>query len=156
LKLKPNKLNNEVVGIENSIVSREKKFSENKNNKVVSTKIKSKSVLLEVNRNEVVGQVEVQAFESDISIANTVIEAANENITDPMIQAEPIFINTVATNEPVENQRTDYFNANLKSSKKAPFRGVIRKITRIFGKDRPESDQVKFIQVANFQLAIAQ
>ena len=153
---KPSKLNNDVVGIENSIVSRGKQFSENNNSKVVSIKIKHKSALLEDNKNEVVGQVEVKAFDSDISIANTVIEAANENITDPMIQAEPIFINTVATNQPVENQRTDYFNANLKSTKKAPFRGVIRKITRIFGKDRPESDQVKFIQVANFQLAIAQ
>lgn len=155
---KPNKLNNDVIGIESAIVSRGKKISENKNSKVLSTKIKLEAVLLEDNKNEVVGQVEVKAYDSEISIANSVAatDVVNENITDPMIQAEPIFINTVAKNEPEESQRTDYFRANLTSTKKAPFRGVIRKITRIFGKDRPESDQVKFIQVANFQLAIAQ
>jgi len=50
-----------------------------------------------------------------------------------------------------------YFTtSDSKAESKNRFRGIVRKINRLLGKDRVESDQVKYIQVANFQLAVAQ
>ncbi len=50
-----------------------------------------------------------------------------------------------------------YFTtSDSRAERKDRFRGIVRKINRLLGKDRVESDQVKYIQVANFQLAVAQ
>ena len=48
----------------------------------------------------------------------------------------------------------DYDDDSKKTAKK-PFKSLTRKISRILGKEREESDQVKFIQVANFQFAVS-
>jgi len=51
-----------------------------------------------------------------------------------------------------------FVDENYNNSKKAgrkPFKTLSRKISRILGKDRDESDQIKFIQVANFQVAVS-
>jgi hypothetical protein len=76
--------------------------------------------------------------------------------TDPLIVAEPIFIS-----EPLSassNEMSAQYASNIQPAEKnkTPLRGIIRKITRLIGKERQESDQVKFIQVANFRVAIAQ
>ena len=50
-----------------------------------------------------------------------------------------------------------YFTtSDSRAERKDRFRGIVRKINRFLGKDRVESDQVKYIKVANFQLAVAQ
>jgi hypothetical protein len=96
-------------------------------------------------------------FKSEILVnVQTTSEKISEIAVDPFIASEPIFVNAVAKNETSVDQNNYFTNTDLKSSKKTPFRGLIRKINRLVGKDRPESDQVKFVQVANFQLAIAQ
>jgi hypothetical protein len=147
-----------VVNNENAVVSKIKRSNENKKLDVLSNEVQENINLKEEIRNESIAIVDTKEFDSEISIASekSAIEIVNEKNTDALIQAEPIFINTVAKNETVESQNNDVINTNISSSKKAPFRGIIRKISRVIGKDRPESDQVKFIQVANFQLAIAQ
>ncbi len=51
-----------------------------------------------------------------------------------------------------------FVDENYNNSKRAgrkPFKTLSRKISRILGKDRDESDQIKFIQVANFQVAVS-
>ena len=99
----------------------------------------------------------VTIFKSEILVnVQTTSEKISEIAVDPFIASEPIFVNTVAKSETSVDQNNYFTNTDLKSSKKTPFRGLIRKINRLVGKDRPESDQVKFVQVANFQLAIAQ
>ena len=97
-------------------------------------------------------------FKSEIlvDVQTASAEKISEIAVDPFIASEPIFVNAVAKSETSVDQNNYFTNTDLKSSKKTPFRGLIRKINRLVGKDRPESDQVKFVQVANFQLAIAQ
>ena len=51
-----------------------------------------------------------------------------------------------------------FVDENYDNSKRAgrkPFKTLSRKISRILGKERDESDQIKFIQVANFQVAVS-
>ena len=51
-----------------------------------------------------------------------------------------------------------FVDENYDNSKRAgrkPFKSLSRKISRILGKERDESDQIKFIQVANFQVAVS-
>ena len=51
-----------------------------------------------------------------------------------------------------------FVDENYNNSKRAgrkPFKTLSRKISRILGKERDESDQIKFIQVANFQVAVS-
>lgn len=81
---------------------------------------------------------------------------AETSKTDPLVVAEPIFINEPASNS--LNEMPAQYTSSIQPAEKnkTPLRGIIRKITRLVGKDRPESDQIKFIQVANFRLAVAQ
>lgn len=60
--------------------------------------------------------------------------------------------------QPIRNEVADRYliSSENQSAKRDRFRGIIRKINRFLGKDRVESDQVKYIQVANIQLAVAQ
>ena len=60
-------------------------------------------------------------------------------------------------NELTSTQESDV-NENYDNSKRTgrkPFKTLSRKISRILGKERDESDQIKFIQVANFQVAVS-
>lgn len=47
------------------------------------------------------------------------------------------------------------FDRVSKKSERNPFKQLTRKISRVLGKDRDESDQIKFIQVANIQFAVS-
>lgn len=94
--------------------------------------------------------------ENSFEIQNISTEVVDEIMVDPIVVAEPIFVHDIVSNDTKIKQDNSLVNANISPTRKTPFRGIIRKISRIIGKDRPESDQVKFIQVANFQLAIAQ
>jgi hypothetical protein len=47
------------------------------------------------------------------------------------------------------------FDGANKKSRRNPFKQLTRKISRVLGKDRDESDQIKFIQVANIQFAVS-
>jgi hypothetical protein len=76
--------------------------------------------------------------------------------TDPLVVSEPIFVSESLSASSNEMSVQYASSIHPTEKNKTPLRGIIRKITRLIGKDRPESDQVKFIQVANFQLAIAQ
>ena len=94
--------------------------------------------------------------ENSFEIQNISTEVVDQIMVDPIVVAEPIFVNNIESNDTRIRQDNSLVNTNISPTRKTPFRGIIRKISRIIGKDRPESDQVKFIQVANFQLAIAQ
>lgn len=94
--------------------------------------------------------------ENYFEIKNISTEVVDQIMVDPIIVAEPIFVNDIVSNDTRIKQDNSFINANISPARKTPFRGILRKISRIIGKDRQESDQVKFIQVANFQLAIAQ
>ncbi len=69
----------------------------------------------------------------------------------------PSSVNEIKS-QPLSTEVADSYLISLESQsvRKDRFRGIIRKINRFLGKDRVESDQVKYIQVANFQLAVAQ
>ncbi len=47
------------------------------------------------------------------------------------------------------------FDGAPKKSGRNPFKQLTRKISRVLGKERAESDQIKFIQVANIQFAVS-
>jgi hypothetical protein len=94
--------------------------------------------------------------ENSFEIQNIPTEVVDQIMVDPIVVAEPIFVSNLESNDTRIRQDNSLVNTNISPTRKTPFRGIIRKISRIIGKDRPESDQVKFIQVANFQLAIAQ
>jgi hypothetical protein len=117
-----------------------------KKNKVIERKIEnSEGVILSTKQSE-------NSFE----IQNTSTEVVDQIMVDPIVVAEPIFVHDIVSNDTRMRQDNSFINANISPTRKTPFRGILRKISRIIGKDRPETDQVKFIQVANFQLAIAQ
>ena len=69
----------------------------------------------------------------------------------------PSSVNEIKS-QPLSTEVADSYliSSESQSARKDRFRGIIRKINRFLGKDRVESDQVKYIQVANFQLAVAQ
>jgi len=68
----------------------------------------------------------------------------------------PTIVNDTQS-QSTSNATDNYFiDSDSRSERKDRFRGIIRKINRFLGKDRVESDQVKYIQVANIQLAVAQ
>jgi hypothetical protein len=81
---------------------------------------------------------------------------AETSKTDPLIVAEPIFISEPLSSS--SNEMPVQYASSIQPAErnKIPLRGIIRKITRLIGKERPESDQLKFIEVANFRVAIAQ
>jgi hypothetical protein len=47
------------------------------------------------------------------------------------------------------------FDGTTKKSRRNPFKQLTRKISRVLGKERAESEQIKFIQVANIQFAVS-
>lgn len=116
---------------------------------------KNKDVEKEVDNSEAVVS-STKKVENSFEIQKISTEVVNEIMVDPIVVAEPIFVNNIESNDARIRQDNSLVNSNISPTRKTPFRGIIRKISRIIGKDRPESDQVKFIQVANFQLAIAQ
>jgi hypothetical protein len=116
---------------------------------------KNKGVEKKIDNSEAVVSSTKQV-ENSFEIQNISTEVVDQIMVDPFVVAEPIFVNNVESNDTRIRQDYSFVNANISPTRKTPFRGIIRKISRIIGKDRPESDQVKFIQVANFQLAIAQ
>jgi len=69
----------------------------------------------------------------------------------------PSSVNEIKS-QPLSTEVADSYliSSEIQSARKDRFRGIIRKINRFLGKDRVESDQVKYIQVANIQLAVAQ
>ena len=123
-------------------------------NNIVKPK-KNKDVEKEIDNSEAVFSSTKQV-ENSFEIQNISTEVVNQIIEAPIVVAEPIFVNDIVSNDTRIKQDNSLVNVNISPARKTPFRGIIRKISRIIGKDRPESDQVKFIQVANFQLAIAQ
>ncbi len=123
-------------------------------NNIVKPK-KNKDIVKKIDYAEAVVSSTKQA-EISFEIQNIATEIINEIIEDPIVVAEPIFVHDIVSNDTKIKQDNSLVNVNISPTRKTPFRGILRKISRIIGKDRPESDQVKFIQVANFQLAIAQ
>ena len=123
-------------------------------NNIVKPK-KNKDVEKEIDNSEAVFSSTKQV-ENSFEIQNISTEVVDQILVDPIVVAEPIFVNNTESNDTRIRQDNSLVNTNISPTRKTPFRGIIRKISRIIGKDRPESDQVKFIQVANFQLAIAQ
>jgi hypothetical protein len=123
-------------------------------NNIVKPK-KNKGVEKKIDNSEAVVSSTKQV-ENSFEIQNISTEVVDQIMVDPIVVAEPIFVNNIESNDTRMRQDNSLVNTNVSPTRKTPFRGIIRKISRIIGKDRPESDQVKFIQVANFQLAIAQ
>ena len=95
----------------------------------------------------------------------------SNNYEEKVVDAVRIGNNIVSNNLPVPNtslisetlndlssNQDSFVNENADDSKNAgrkPFKTLTRKINRIFGKEREQSDQIKFIQVANFQVAVS-
>jgi len=84
------------------------------------------------------------------------VHTGNNNVSNnlpvPNPAANSELLNTISSNqESAVNENYD----NSKRAGRKPFKTLSRKISRILGKDRDESDQIKFIQVANFQLALS-
>lgn len=139
-------LSNEITSIDDKKIAIVSNIVKPKKNKGVEKKIDNSEAVFS----------STKQVENSFEIQHISTEVVDQIMVDPIVVAEPIFVNNIESNDTRMRQDNSLVNTNVSPTRKTPFRGIIRKISRIIGKDRPESDQVKFIQVANFQLAIAQ
>jgi hypothetical protein len=128
-----------------------------KNSKVSIRPLKLKDAAIKIDEKK---EQEV----SDLDIASSEVEV----ISTDAIQDD---IKVLSNNLPVTNaisrnnaeanfassqdQAIIDYDDNSKKAAKKPFKVLTRKISRLLGEEREESDQVKFIQVANFQFAVS-
>jgi hypothetical protein len=101
---------------------------------------------------------------SDVNIASSKVEVISTDAIQDDIKVVSNNLpvpNAIARNNAEANVASSQdpaildYDDNSKEAAKKPFKALTRKISRMLGKEREESDQVKFIQVANFQFAVS-
>jgi hypothetical protein len=136
----------------NSNIDRQAK---NSKASVRSVKIKDAAIKIDEEKEQVTADLDITSTEVEVISTDAIqddIKVVSNNLPVP---------NAIAGNNAEANFAASQdlvFIDNDENSKKAakkPFKGLTRKISRILGKERVESDQVKFIQVANFQFAVS-
>ncbi len=89
--------------------------------------------------NTVQQQESKKSSSNNLPIHNAVID--NNSLVQTAPATEPIVVESL--------------DETTNKARGKPFKLLSRKISRILGKDRDESDQIKFIQVANIQFAVS-
>ena len=128
-----------------------------KNSKVsvLPTKIEDAAFKIDEEKEQVTADLDITSSEVEV-IPTDVIQDDIKVVSNNLPVPNAIARNNVDANFTSSQDAAiiDYDDNSKKAAKK-PFKALTRKISRMLGKEREESDQVKFIQVANFQFAVS-
>ena len=136
----------------NSNIDRQAK---NSKASVRPVKIEDAAIKIDEEKEQEVADLDIASSEVEIISTDAIqddIKVVSNNLPAP---------NAIARNNAEANFASSQdptiidYDDNSKKAAKNPFKALTRKISRILGKERVESDQVKFIQVANFQFAVS-
>jgi hypothetical protein len=131
-------------------VAKKKSITKISVKKIKEPELKSENYLVQE-----VHEPSIQSNNNEDKVVDAVRTGNNivsNNLPIPNASASSESLNNITSNQ--EFDVSENYDNSKKEGRK-PFKTLSRKISRILGKDRDESDQIKFIQVANFQVAVS-
>jgi hypothetical protein len=131
------------------------KLKKNHRSSLVSNQENSKP---NVDQGTGIQQIQYEPVIEESAVIFTDEKPIAENVRSnnlPIQQSAGVFISTSQQTVNAEPIMVNAFDELPAKNGRKPFKQLFRKISRVLGKEREESDQIKFIQVANIQFAVS-